>query len=169
VGNVDRRVYRFGEFVVEPSTAQLWRNGQRLEIDPEALRLLAYLVENPETDLASADLRLRLWPAANFLDGERSLTTAADRLRETLNDSRANPRYLARLEGGGYRFVHPVRAGMNEPDLALLSRGATMQSAPLLTAPKFAPRVKKVIFIALAIQLLVMLAMFVFVWRRFNP
>jgi DNA-binding winged helix-turn-helix (wHTH) protein len=155
-----RLAYRFGDFLVEPATQQFWCAGERRDIDPEALRLLAFLVEHPEQDFTTSDIRTNLWPSQNFLDGERSLNHAVSHLREALNESLAKPRYLARTEGGGYRFIHPVRVGKNEPDLALASAGATMTPASLKpNVPQFANRRRFFIFV-IAAQLLAFALMF---------
>jgi DNA-binding winged helix-turn-helix (wHTH) protein len=155
-----RIAYRFGDFVVEPATSQFWCAGERREIDPDALRMLAFLVEHPDRDFTSAEMRSHLWPAANFLDGQRNLDGAATRLREALHDSLTSPRFFARLDGGGYRFVHPVRSGMNEPDLALASSGATMTPMSL-TPPAIAPRRwRRFMLVVVVVQLAVFGLMF---------
>jgi DNA-binding winged helix-turn-helix (wHTH) protein len=156
----DRIAYRFGDFLVEPATSQFWCAGVRQEIDPDALRLLAFLIEHADSSFTSAELRSKLWPSANFLDGQRNLDGAAARLREALDDSLTAPRFLSRLDGGGYRFVHPVRAGMNEPDLALASSGATMTPMSL-TPPAIAPRRwRRFMLLVVVVQLAVFGLMF---------
>jgi DNA-binding winged helix-turn-helix (wHTH) protein len=155
-----RIAYRFGEFLVEPATSQFWHAGVRREIDPEALRLLDWLVRHPEMEFTSAELRAQLWPAANFLDGERSLDGAATRPREALGDSLTAPRYFKRFDGGGYRFIHPVRTGSDEPELWLAPAGATMGAGVGVPG-----RARRFILIAVALQLAVFVAMALLVWR----
>jgi hypothetical protein len=55
------------------------------------------------------ELRQRLWPAdtyGNFADG---LNAAVKRLRQALNDSAGNPRFVETLPRLGYRFIAPVQ------------------------------------------------------------
>ncbi len=148
-----RIAYRFGEFIVEPATSQFWHAGVRREIDPEALRILALLVRHPEVEFTSAEVRSQLWPSANFLDGERSLDGAATRLREALEDSLTSPRYFERLDGGGYRFIHPVRTGSDEPDLGLASAGATMGAAVARSGLGLPARSRKFMLIVVVLQI----------------
>jgi len=161
----DRIAYRFGEFVVEPVSSQLWRAGTQVEIDPEALRLLSHLVQQPGTEFTSAELRSALWPSANFLDGERNLDGAATRLRHALGDSLASPRFFSRLNGGGYKFIHPVRTGVNEPDLRLASLGATTRRPSLDSSTPRPRRTRWFIFVVIAVQLAVFVLM-VLLFRR---
>lgn len=161
----DRIAYRFGEFLVETATSQLWCAGERRQIDREALRLLSLLVEHEGRAFTSAELRSRLWPSAGFLDGERLLNGAATRLRETLSDSLTSPRYFTRLDGGGYMFIHPVRRGLNEPDLSLASAGATMtQGMHSASAPQ-PRRMRRFIFVVIAVQLAVFALMILLFYR----
>lgn len=161
----DRIAYRFGEFLVEPATSQLWCAGERRQIDPEALRLLSLLVEHEGSAFASAELRSRLWPSAAFVDGERLLDGAATRLRETLNDSLTSPRYFTRLDGGGYKFIHPVRRGMNEPDLGLASAGATMTQGTHPSSTSQPRRMRRFMFVVIAVQLAVFALMILLFYR----
>lgn len=52
-------------------------------------------------------LRQRLWPDS-FVGYEHSLNTAVNKLRETLGDSPANPRFVETLPRLGYRFIAAV-------------------------------------------------------------
>jgi len=54
------------------------------------------------------ELQRRLWPSDTFVDFDHSLNTAVMRLREALNDSSENPRFIETLPRRGYRFVAPV-------------------------------------------------------------
>jgi DNA-binding winged helix-turn-helix (wHTH) protein len=157
----ERIAYRFGEFVVEPETSQLWFAGSPKEIDPEALRLLALLVENQGRGFSSAELHSILWPSANFMDAEWSLDGAANSLREALGDSLTSPLYFSRMDGGGYQFIHPVRKGFNEPDLGMASMGATMEPG-LPSLPTAVPRRwRRLMLIVVILQLAAFVVMFV--------
>lgn len=161
----DRIAYRFGEFLLEPATSQFWRAGERRPIDPDALRLLAFLVQHEGAGFTSAELRTNLWPSSNFLDGERLLDGAATRLRDALNDSLTSPRYFTRLDGGGYKFIHPVRTGLNEADLRLASSGATLKRASLDSSAPQPRRMRRFLFVVIAVQLAVFALMVLLFFR----
>jgi TolB-like protein/Tfp pilus assembly protein PilF len=54
------------------------------------------------------ELRKRLWSDDTFVDFDHSLNTAIMRLREALNDSSDNPRFIETLPRHGYRFIAPL-------------------------------------------------------------
>jgi len=49
-----------------------------------------------------------LWSEDTFVDFEHGVTTAVKKLRQTLNDSAAKPRYVETLPKRGYRFIADV-------------------------------------------------------------
>ncbi|HEX2715714.1 MAG TPA: winged helix-turn-helix domain-containing protein, partial [Candidatus Acidoferrales bacterium] len=49
-------------------------------------------------------------PADTFVDYDHSLNTAVNKLREALNDSADNPRFIQTIPRRGYRFIAPVEA-----------------------------------------------------------
>jgi TolB-like protein/tetratricopeptide (TPR) repeat protein len=53
-------------------------------------------------------MQQKLWPADTFVDFEHSLNTSIRKLRQALNDSATEPRYVETLPRVGYRFVAPV-------------------------------------------------------------
>jgi len=54
------------------------------------------------------ELRQLLWPADTFVDFDNSLSIAVRKLRQTLNDEVAKPRYIETLPRVGYRFIAPI-------------------------------------------------------------
>ena len=54
------------------------------------------------------DLRQRLWPDGTFVDFDRGLNTAVNRLRETLGDPAGNPKFIETVPRRGYRFIAAV-------------------------------------------------------------
>jgi cholera toxin transcriptional activator len=51
------------------------------------------------------ELRMLLWPADTFVDYDHSLNTAVNKVREALNDSAVNPRFIQTIPRRGYRFI----------------------------------------------------------------
>ena len=56
------------------------------------------------------DLQKKLWPADTFVDFDRGLNKAINRLREALGDSADSPRFIETLPKRGYRFIGSVNA-----------------------------------------------------------
>jgi Transcriptional regulatory protein, C terminal len=53
------------------------------------------------------ELQKRLWPDT-FVDVERNLNTAVNKIREVLGDSAHTPLFVETLPRRGYRFIAPV-------------------------------------------------------------
>ena len=60
------------------------------------------------------ELQARLWPDT-FVDAERNLNTAINKIREVLGDSAESPRYVETLPRRGYRFIAPVEGDVKAP------------------------------------------------------
>jgi len=116
--------FRFGIFELDARMGELRRDGKtgpRLSGQP--LELLLQLLEHPGELVSREELRQRLWPADTFVDYDHSLNTAVNKLREALNDSADNPRFIQTIPRRGYRFIAPVELAAG-PSTAMSSRPA---------------------------------------------
>jgi TolB-like protein/DNA-binding winged helix-turn-helix (wHTH) protein/Tfp pilus assembly protein PilF len=104
-----RRILGFGSFEVDLSSGELRREGLKVKLQDQPLRLLVLLLERAGEVVTREELRERLWPADTFVDFDHSLNTAVRKLREALGDSAEDPRYVETLARRGYRFAVPVR------------------------------------------------------------
>lgn len=102
---------RFGIFDLDLQAGELRRSGVKIKLQEQPFRILAILLERPGEVVTREQLRRRLWPGDTFVDFEHSINIAVKRLREALNDSADNPRFVETLARHGYRFIAPVGAG----------------------------------------------------------
>ena len=58
--------------------------------------------------MTRTELRARIWPDGTFVDFDKSLTKAVNKIRTALDDSAATPRFIETLSRRGYRFIAPV-------------------------------------------------------------
>jgi cholera toxin transcriptional activator len=103
------QLFRFGIFELDGSTGELSREGKaqpRLQTQP--LQVLLVLLERQRQVVTRDELRQKLWPAETFVDFDHGLNTAINKLRNALNDSAGNPRFIQTLPRLGYRFIAPV-------------------------------------------------------------
>ena len=133
---VTSRRFRFEDFEVDFGTAELRRRGLRLKISGQPLRILEMLIEDPGRVVSREELRSILWEADTFVDFERGLNAAVNRLREALGDSATSPRYVETLPRVGYRFIGQVTRCESEAqparaDLNLVSESASRAVEPL--------------------------------------
>jgi len=110
-----QRRFRFDQFEVDISAAELRRNGRKIPIQDKPLRLLAYLSERSGQVVSRTEIQEHLWPPDTTVVFEDGLNTAVKKLREALNDNSDNPRYIETVRRRGYRFLGKVQAVATEP------------------------------------------------------
>ena len=103
--------YRLGSFELNIGAGELHNNGLRVRLQGQPLEVLAMLVERPQEVVTREELRLKLWPADTFVDFDRGLNRAINKLREALGDDAENPRYIQTIPRRGYRLIAPVNGG----------------------------------------------------------
>src|SRR5258708_34222366 len=99
---------RFGVFEFDFRSGELRKHGVRIKLQEQPCQILAILLEHRGEMVTREELQHRLWPSDTYVDFDHSLNTAVMRLREALNDSSENPRFIETLPRRGYRFVVPL-------------------------------------------------------------
>jgi eukaryotic-like serine/threonine-protein kinase len=99
---------RFAEFELNLATRELQANGRKVILQEQPFQILATLLERPGNLITRDELRQRLWSTDTFVDFDRGLNKAVNRLREVLDDSADQPRFIETLPRQGYRFIAPV-------------------------------------------------------------
>jgi TolB-like protein/DNA-binding winged helix-turn-helix (wHTH) protein/Tfp pilus assembly protein PilF len=122
------RLVRFGVFELDRRSGELRKEGLRVRLQEQPLRVLDALLAQPGEPVTREALRQRLWPDDTFVDFDNGLNRAINRLRSALGDEADNPRFIETLERRGYRFIAPV-AAVEAP-----------APAPPPSAPATAPR-----------------------------
>jgi hypothetical protein len=69
---------------------------------------LLMLLEQPSELVTREEMRQRLWGQDTFVDFDHGLNSAVSKIREALNDSSSQPRYVETVSGKGYRFIAHV-------------------------------------------------------------
>jgi Tol biopolymer transport system component/DNA-binding winged helix-turn-helix (wHTH) protein len=103
-----RRCLRFGVFELNTVTGELRKNGVRVRLQDQPLKLLLCLLDTPGEIFNREDLIRRIWPEGTFVDYEHGLNAAVTRLRQVMGDSADTPRYVETVGRKGYRFIAPV-------------------------------------------------------------
>src|SRR5215469_6717235 len=99
---------RFGDFEVDLQSGQLRKHGLRIKLQDQPFQILAMMLERPGEVVTREELRERLWPSDTFVDFDHGLNNAVNRLREALNDSVEEPRFIETLPRRGYLFIAKV-------------------------------------------------------------
>ena len=102
------RFVRFGSFEIDLQEGKLTKTGGRIRLQEQPFRILTMLLERPGQLVTREEIQQRLWSDGTFVGFDDALNTAVRKLREALNDSADNPRFLETVPRRGYRFVAPV-------------------------------------------------------------
>ena len=103
------RVFRFGLYELDADSGELRKDGKtRPRLQGQPLEVLLHLLDRPGELVTREELRQRLWPADTFVDYDHSLNTAVNKVREALNDSADNPRFIQTIPRRGYRFIATI-------------------------------------------------------------
>lgn len=106
--DTQRRVFRFGVFEADESAGELRKQGIRIKLHAQPFQLLVMLLERPSELVSRDEMRQKLWGDDTFVDFDHGLNSAINKVREALNDSASQPRYIETIAGRGYRFRSPV-------------------------------------------------------------
>jgi DNA-binding winged helix-turn-helix (wHTH) protein/tetratricopeptide (TPR) repeat protein len=104
-------IYFFGPFELDDENFSLTRHGQRLPLEPKALRVLLLMVQSQGRLLTKAALLDAVW--TNTVVEESTLSRAVALLRKQLGDDPKRPVFVETVPTLGYRFIAPV--GVGEP------------------------------------------------------
>lgn len=103
-----RSPVRFGLFELDLDAGELRRQGVKIKLQDQPFQVLAILLESPGEVVGREVLQKKLWPAETFVDFDRGLNRAINKLREALGDSSGNPRFIETIPRRGYRFIAPL-------------------------------------------------------------
>ena len=99
------RGYRFAAFELDLTTGELRKNGIKIKLQDQPLTVLKLLLDHQGGLVTREEIRNSLWPADTFVDFDRGLNTAINRLREALGDQAENSRFVETLPRRGYQFI----------------------------------------------------------------
>ena len=102
---MDRKspVFRFDDVRVDAGNAQILKSGEPLAVEPKALRVLVYLLENPGRLIEKDEFLKAIWPET-FVT-ENALTREIALLRKALGDSTLEAKYIETVPRRGNQRV----------------------------------------------------------------
>jgi DNA-binding winged helix-turn-helix (wHTH) protein/Tol biopolymer transport system component len=99
---------RFGDYELDCRAGKLWRDGFTVKIQPQPMRVLRILLEQPGEIVSREQLRERVWGVATFVEFDQGLNYCIRQVRVALRDGASRPVYIETLPKQGYRFIAPV-------------------------------------------------------------
>jgi DNA-binding winged helix-turn-helix (wHTH) protein/tetratricopeptide (TPR) repeat protein len=104
------RFVRLGPFVIDKSSGEVQKDGQRVRIPDQPTRLLLALLEKPGEIISQEELRAKLWPDDTNVEFNHGIHAAINKLRQALGDSSEQPQFIETIPRRGYRFLVPTNA-----------------------------------------------------------
>src|ERR1700735_115908 len=147
------QIYRFADFEADVRARQLRKHGTKLKLQGQPFEMLLMLLESPGEVITREQMQQKLWPVDTFVDFEHSLNTSIKKLRQALNDSATEPRYIETLPRVGYRFIAPVTVteeSAGELPSLPLQAPSPVDGIPGTTAAESSPRHSITGFLGLA-------------------
>jgi DNA-binding winged helix-turn-helix (wHTH) protein/TolB-like protein len=111
----------FGKFEVDLRSGDLRKSGVKIKLQELPFRALRLLLTRPHEIVTREELRQALWPDGVYVDFDHGISSAINRLRETLGDSAGNAVFIETVERRGYRWVAPA---------AVIARSASQEADP---------------------------------------
>lgn len=93
----------FGDIQVDDDGHQVWRDGEPVDLEPKAIRVLLYLIENRHRVVPKQEIFDRVWGDVEVTDN--ALTRVIGQLRKGLGDDAKHSRYVETIPTVGYRFI----------------------------------------------------------------
>lgn len=117
----DPAVFLFDDIRIEPDTFRAFKAGEAVQLEPKALRLLIFLIENRGRLVEKEEILDAIWGETNVT--ENALTREIAKLRKKLGDDSRAPKYIQTVHTRGYRFIAEVsgrtdKATTSPPELA---------------------------------------------------
>jgi DNA-binding winged helix-turn-helix (wHTH) protein len=99
-------IYAFADYELDTRLYELRRNLSLLQLEPQVLDVLTYLIENRDRVVPKQEFLERLWPGRAV--SEASLSYSIMCAREAIGDNGQRQCFIQTRYRRGYRFVAPV-------------------------------------------------------------
>ena len=120
---------RFGVFEADLRSGELRKCGVRVKVQELPFQALRVLLSHPNEVVNRDQLREALWPDDVYVDFDRGVISAINRLRDALGDSAENPVFIETVGRRGYRWIAPTlgpSSAASEPALETEAAGKTL-------------------------------------------
>ncbi len=126
--------YRFADVLIDAQSFRLLQAGKPLAIEPKALHLLIFLVQNQGRLIERRELLTAVWGDVFVTD--HVLNRSIGQIRKVLGDDPKEPRYIETVPTLGYRFIAAVQAETEvDAEEAATPSTAASEDADIQLAP----------------------------------
>lgn len=100
----ENSIYNFGDVVINEDTGEVIKKGELVSLTAKEYALILFLVKNKNKIFSKNSLCKEVW--GYEYDGyDNTIMVHIRHLREKLEDSPSNPKYIKTLKGLGYKLV----------------------------------------------------------------
>ena len=124
---------RFGAFEVDRDAGELRKHGIKIKLPDQPFSVLTSLLDRPGEVVTRDELQRKLWASDTFVDFDRGLNKAMNRLREALGDSAASPQFIETIPKRGYRFIGSLAEAPDAPSTLGGVSQTVVEGKPLAT------------------------------------
>jgi len=103
---IQKRIYNFGRFTVNESSAELIVDNEKVTCPAREFQLLLFLCMNPNRVFSRSQLFEQVWGEESLGD-DNTVMVHIRRLREKIESDPGHPRFLVTVRGLGYKLVSP--------------------------------------------------------------
>jgi len=114
-------LYRFGNHALDTARFELTRHGQAVQVEPQVLKLLIFLIENRDRVVTRDELQKKLWGRRLVTDNALNVRIRA--ARKAIEDSGQSQGAIKTVHGAGYQFVADVDSASRRPEYVHEGRG----------------------------------------------
>jgi DNA-binding winged helix-turn-helix (wHTH) protein/tetratricopeptide (TPR) repeat protein len=155
-------VVRFGVFEADLRSGELRKSGIKVKIQELPFQALKLLLSRPNDVLSRDDMRKSLWPDGVFVDFDRGVISAINRLRDALGDSADNPVFIETVGRRGYRWIAPTQSSQK---LTTTTDALIPEAVAAAEEPTTPTHGRSLLYVVLVVVLLLSLGI---LWSRRN-
>jgi len=108
VGTILPSRVRLGAFELDLRAGELRGGEGKVTLQQQPFQVLLMLVERRGEVATREEIRKKLWPNDTVVEFDHAINTAIKKLRQALDDSAENPKYIETVARRGYRLLVPV-------------------------------------------------------------
>ena len=99
---------KLGPFALDLKAGEIHKGERKVRLQEQPFQILLMLVERSGDLVTLEEIKKKLWPNDTVVEFDHSIHTAMKKLRQALEDSAENPRYIETVARRGYRLIMPV-------------------------------------------------------------
>ena len=96
-------VYHLGNFTINTEKQELLRGSAPQKIEPLTLKIIIFMLENPDRVITREELLQNVWKTRFISDS--TLSTSISVARHAIGDNAKQQKFIKTVSGSGYRFI----------------------------------------------------------------